>query len=312
MFCGKYNYCNIAEWIPKMTVSQFEAEQVNENEQTTIFEESSKKVTSSLAGPSRRNPPARNTSRFWFERFLAVIQRQNPPIVDSSFLAQIAPSNEGKLLAQLKFLGVIDDQGKPTRILPMLNMVGEEQKKAFEQIANEAYKDLESEIKMERAVPDDIVNFFIRKYAFTRDKAINASKFYLYLLEKGEKPVSTELSAFLTEKVASVQSTTNSAATFQRERIPVRSQIKDSRTRQFSVAREVQHGKSRSLDIDERTPIQAVISIKLEKDTPPEYWDRVLALLGERRLPANMEEASPEQAANIPMDSEVSADSAFT
>jgi hypothetical protein len=166
---------------------------------------------------------------------------------------------------------------------------------------------------MERAVPDDIVNFFIRKYSFTRDKALNASKFYLHLLEKSEKPVSSELSAFLTEKVATAgQSTTNSASAFQRERLPARSQIKDSRPRQSSVGRQIQHGKSRSLDIDERAPIQAVISIKLEKDTPPEYWDRVLALLGERRLAANSEETVSEEAANLPIDPEVSADSAFT
>jgi len=28
--------------------------------------------------------------------------------------------------------------------------------------------------------------------------------------------------------------------------------------------------------------IQALINIRLDKDTPKEYWDRVLALLGER------------------------------
>jgi hypothetical protein len=309
----KYNYCNIAELIPKMTVSQFEAEQVRENVQTAIFEESSKKATSPLVGQSRRNPPARNTSRFWFERFLAVIQRQNPPVVDSSFLAQIAPSNEGKLLAQLKFLGVIDDQGKPTRILPMLNMVGEEQKKAFQEIASEAYKDLESEIKMDRAVPDDIVNFFIRKYAFTRDKAVNASKFYLYLLEKSEKQVSAELSAFLAEKLANAaQSTASSTVTLQKGRMQVGSQSKESRTRQFSAGRRIQHGKSESPDVDERTPIQAVISIKLEKDTPPEYWDRVLALLGERRQSENTQESSPEQAVEGSIDSDLSGDSAYT
>src|SRR5487761_808499 len=147
----------------------------------------------------RRNPPARNTSRFWFERFLAVIQRQNPSVIDSVFLSQIAPSNEGKLLAQLKFLHVIDEQGKATKNLPMLNMVGEEQKRGFQEITRESYADLFNEVKIERAVPDDVVNFFIRKYSFTRDKAVNASKFFLYLAEKGGVDVSEDLSAFLNE-----------------------------------------------------------------------------------------------------------------
>src|ERR1700730_6792210 len=115
-----------------MTVSQFEAEPQpkEDNDQSTLVE-STGKVTQAVA-QGRRNPPARNTSRFWFERFLAVIQRQNPSIIDASFVSQIAPSNEGKLLAQLKFLHVVDEQGKPTALLSKLNMVGDEQKKAFQ------------------------------------------------------------------------------------------------------------------------------------------------------------------------------------
>ena len=30
--------------------------------------------------------------------------------------------------------------------------------------------------------------------------------------------------------------------------------------------------------------IQATINIKLDKDTPKEYWDRVFSLLGERKV----------------------------
>ena len=69
----------------------------------------------------------------------------------------------------------------------MLNMVGDEQKKAFQEIAKNSYQDLLSEVKIDKAVPDDLVNFFIRKYSFTRDKGINAAKFFLYLTEKGAR-----------------------------------------------------------------------------------------------------------------------------
>jgi hypothetical protein len=234
---------------------------------------------------ARRNPPARNTSRFWFERFLSVIQRQNPTVIDSSFLSQIAPNNEGKLLAQLKFLRLIDDQGKPTALLPSLNMVGAEQKKGFQQIIRESYGDLLSEIVVERAVPDDVVNFFIRKYAFTRDKAINAGKFFLYLSEKGSLAVSKELSTFLTEKgtngggVASSSQGTPSAGSSAKlapvERI-ARSPLRESRIGYSSAQRRNQIETQVGM-------FQAVINVKLDKDTPKEYWDRVLALLGERR-----------------------------
>lgn len=211
-----------------------------------------------VVSPGRRNPPARNTSRFWFERFLAVIQRQNPQTVDSVFLSQIAPSNEGKLLAQLKFLHVIDEQGKATKYLPMLNMVGEEQRRGFQEITRESYADLFNEVKMERAVPDDIVNFFIRKYSFTRDKAVNASKFFLYLAEKGGVDVSQDLSAFLNESVSSATS-------------------KSVETQRSPTIRKQK--KSIDWEIGRTVPIQATIEIKLDKDTPKEYWDRVIALL---------------------------------
>ena len=59
-----------------MSVTQME--EMQEHDQTPL-EEKSKST-------GKRNPPARNTSRFWFERFLAVIQRQNPSVIDATFL----------------------------------------------------------------------------------------------------------------------------------------------------------------------------------------------------------------------------------
>src|SRR5487761_123176 len=238
----------------------------------------------------RRNPPARNTSRFWFERFLAVIQRQNPSVIDSAFLSQIAPSNEGKLLAQLKFLHVIDDQCRPTRLLPALNMVGDEQKKGFQEIAREAYGDLIGEVKVEKAVPDDVVNFFIRKYAFTRDKAINAARFFLYLAEKGSMQISQELSVFLVEKDRSNGTSSASglnASTTSTARIPERISrallARDSRSYVSSRPSAQKKLVPRENYEPGEPAIHATINIRLDKDTPKEYWDRVLALLGERK-----------------------------
>lgn len=227
----------------------------------------------------KRNPPARNTSRFWFERFLAVIQRQNPTIIDSSFLKQIAPSNEGKLLAQLKFLRVIDEQGRPTDLLVALNMIGQEQKKGFQQMAREAYSDLMAEIMIERAVPEDIVNFFIRKYSFTRDKAVYATKFFLYLAEKGSLSVSPELSSFLTEKSQTQTSQTSG----------ISPSVSPQR---FTQPRIQTIRKNNGAGLAERPAIQATINVTLDKDTPKEYWDRVFALLGEGKADDSLSKIS--------------------
>lgn len=260
-----------------MSVTQME--EFQEQDQTLFAE---KPKQSQLA---KRNPPARNTSRFWFERFLAVIQRQNPSVIDATFVSQIAPSNEGKLLSQLKFLHVIDEQGKPTQSLPMLNMVGDEQKKAFQEIARNSYQDLLSEVKIDKAVPDDLVNFFIRKYSFTRDKGINAAKFFLYLAEKGGLPVSAELIGFLSEKSGGSPAQNGSSQTaVQRiaERVARAPQREVRAVSPASSSRPLQRRNGHDV-LEEQPMIQATISIKLDKDTPKEYWDRVLALLGERK-----------------------------
>ena len=265
-----------------MSVTQME--EVRADEQT-LLEERPRPQTS-----GRRNPPARNTSRFWFERFLSVIQRQNPSVIDSAFLSQIAPSNEGKLLAQLKFLHVIDEQGKPTQLLPMLNMVGEEQKKGFQDIAHESYQELFSELKLERAVPDDLVNFFIRKYAFTRDKAINAAKFFLYLADKASIEISTELASFMTEKITTNVSNGSSVQVAAAPRIQDRPTRIPARELKFSPRK-----IAKNLASDLQPAIHANIEIKLDKDTPREYWDRVLALLGERKDAETQVSISSEQ-----------------
>ena len=254
-----------------MSVGQME--ELREVDQTLTEERNVK-----TASQSKRNPPARNSSRFWFERFLAVILRHCPTVLVSTFLSQIAPSNEGKLLAQLKFLHVIDEQGKPTQLLPQLNMLGDEQKRAFQEISRESYYELLNEVKVEKAVPDDIINFFIRKYSFTRDKAVNAARFFLYLAEKGSVQVSPELITFNSEKTVSVGqngSATQVSIPRMSERVarPPRSVI--------STPRQTGRRNSR-LASDEQPMLQATVSIKLDKDTPKEYWDRVLALLGER------------------------------
>jgi hypothetical protein len=253
---------------------------------------------------ARRNPPARNTSRFWFERFLSVIQRQNPTVIDTSFLSQVAPNNEGKLLAQLKFLHVIDEEGRPTELLSMLNMVGAEQKKGFQRMIRESYGELTSEIVIEKAVPDDLVNFFIRHYAFTRDKAISAAKFFIYLAERGSVTVSPELSSLLTEKGANVVTPQTSAtgttttpsllnSVVQRvgnERALGRS-LREARTYSTNAQRK----SRRDLESAQPRTIQTLINITLDKDTPQEYWDRVLALIGENKSGVDQLVASESQ-----------------
>lgn len=254
-------------------------------------------VTKPSSNGVKRNPPARNTSRFWFERFLAIIQRQNPSVIDTAFLSQIAPSNEGKLLSQLKYLKVIDEQAKPTTLLPLLNLVGEEQKKGFRQMVEESYSELLSEVKIERAVTDDLVNFFIRKYAFTRDKAMCASKFFLYLAEKGSMQLSSELASFQAEKSPTNNNGTSSSSA---STVSVRSAERPARILPKISVPASRSAQSSKIFSSAQSNVQATIEIKLDKDTPREYWDRVLALLGESRKENEESNQDTKQNSKVP------------
>ena len=192
---------------------------------------------------------------FGSKDFLRSFRGKIPSIIDAAFLGQIAPSNEGKLLAQLKFLSVIDEQGKPTRLLPLLNMVGEEQKKAFREIANSATWICKLKSRWTKQFRTILVNFFIRKYGFTRDKAVNAARFYLYLAEKGGVAVSEELGSFLTERAPNPAQSNGMAPVTPRifEKSITRSQGRETKSHNTAVlSRQNRNRKLRTADLEER------------------------------------------------------------
>ena len=161
---------------------------------------------------------------------------------------------------------------------------GEEQKKGFQEIARTSYQDLMSEVKIEKAVPDDLVNFFIRRYAFTRDKGINAAKFFLYLAEKGSIQVSQELGGCMAEKPTLPAQNGASQPAAPRIIRPVRKEARSAP----SVLQARQSSRKSADSFGDQPAIQTTINIKLDNDTPKEYWDRVFALLGEQRVEVNV------------------------
>ncbi|MCL0066141.1 DUF5343 domain-containing protein, partial [Dehalococcoidia bacterium] len=75
---------------------------------------------------------------------LQLMRKSTPPKVDGNLLRrnQIAPGNEYKVVGALKFLGIIDDEGRPTEKSRLLKIKGPAFTSALRNIIRSAYKNL--------------------------------------------------------------------------------------------------------------------------------------------------------------------------
>jgi len=138
----------------------------------------------------------------WYEDFFELIQRRKVDKVDSEFLklSNIAAGNEYKVIFGLRFLGLIDENGNATDKLKGLMVVGEEFNKNLEKVVKEAYSDLFSKVNLEKALPQDLINYFIRQYGMAISTAKEARRIFVFLAQKANIPISEELLAAKVER----------------------------------------------------------------------------------------------------------------
>ena len=113
-------------------------------------------TASDFAG--RRAPYAPISS---LERFFARIRdRQVPEVVDHTFLEKlnVASNNEYALLSALKFLGVLDDRGKPTHAYRLLQTT-DRFEPTLRHLVETAYKPV-FDAGANEWEQEDLVNFF--------------------------------------------------------------------------------------------------------------------------------------------------------
>jgi hypothetical protein len=130
-------------------------------------------ISSDFAG--RRAPYAPISS---LERFFARIRdRQVPDVVDHTFLEKlnVASNNEYALLSALKFLGVVDDRGKPTHAYRLLQTT-DRFEATLRHLVETAYKPVFDAGAHDWAV-EDLVNFF--RVSSSASQAKNAARFFL-------------------------------------------------------------------------------------------------------------------------------------
>ncbi len=128
---------------------------------------------------------------------LQLMRKATPAKVDGDFLraSKIAPGNEYKVIGALRFLGLIDDDGRPTEKSRVLKTVGSTFTLALQDIIRSAYRDLFRHLDIKKASKDDIYNYFITEAKLGAEMAAKAARFFITLCRTAEIDLNTETGA---------------------------------------------------------------------------------------------------------------------
>jgi hypothetical protein len=147
-------------------------------------------------GEGELKPPYRRPS--WYDDFFELIKQRTIEEFSLAFIRlNIASGSEAyKFRAGLRFLGLIDDQGRPTDKLSKLRVTGEGFRENLEKIIRQAYSGLFRTVIVEKARPESVINFMIEKYDYSRPLAEEATALFTYFCSKAGIPLSEELASF--------------------------------------------------------------------------------------------------------------------
>lgn len=205
-------------------------------------------------------PPA------WIEKFFDLNQRQKIDKIDTEFVGLniMGSGHESKIISALRFLGLIDEDGNATPKLASLRVVGDDFKKNLKTIVADGYHDLISTVVLDIAKPENLINFFVQRYDYSQASARGALRLFVWLASQADITLSEEVRDLAMKPSP-------------------RTETKTLRAETTLLPSKPRYGKTRTVLEQPKSTIQATVSIHLDKDTPRELWDRVLALLGEKR-----------------------------
>jgi hypothetical protein len=120
-------------------------------------------------GRDKRNAPYVSASAL-SEFFDHIRYVSTPKKVDSGLLLDygISKGNVFAMMSALKFLGLIDREGKPTPAFSSLQVMGEEFLSNLREVVNTAYADLLSRLDVSKDSREHIRNYFARNYSLSQ------------------------------------------------------------------------------------------------------------------------------------------------
>ena len=125
---------------------------------------------------------------------LHMLRRTTPARVDSDFLRinKIAPGNEYKVVGALRFLELIDDDGRPTENSRLLKTKGATYTLALQDIVRKAYAGVFRGLRPGEVTREGIYNYFVTDGGLGAEMATKATRFLIKLCRLAEIELAPE------------------------------------------------------------------------------------------------------------------------
>jgi len=125
---------------------------------------------------------------------LNLLRRTTPSRIDSDFLRinKIAPGNEYKVVGALRFLGLIDEDSKPTEGSRLLKTKGTTYTQALQEIVRRAYSGVFHGLRGNGVTREGIYNYFVTEGGMGAEMASKATRFLIKLCRLAEIELAPE------------------------------------------------------------------------------------------------------------------------
>lgn len=135
----------------------------------------------------RENIPPYGPTRGMLQA-LELMRRVSPAKVDGNLLRrnQIAPGNEYKVVGALRYLGLIDEEGRPTERCRLLKSKGSAFTSALKDIVRNAYRALFRWLGEKGSSPEEIYNYFLTEEGLGAEMATKTTRFFIQLCRLAE------------------------------------------------------------------------------------------------------------------------------
>jgi len=150
--------------------------------------------------PAELKPPYGNVA--WYKKFFELIRSKSWEKIDTAIIGAniIGGPNATMLFKGLRFLGLVEEDGKTTKKLESLRVRGEEFKQNLKNVVEEAYADFLHTVAVEQAKPEYVLNYFIKSCGYGETTAQQAMKIFVHLAQEANIPLSQELVSKKIEK----------------------------------------------------------------------------------------------------------------
>jgi hypothetical protein len=164
-----------------------------------------------------------------FRNFIDGLQQQLPSRIDRSYWGDMLSGSTGtQLMASLRFLGLIDDYGRPTtRLKPLAAAKGDQRNSILRDMANDAYGFvLKGQLEPQSATYSELEELFHDRFQLTGDLSRKCLKFFIELANDAGIP----LSPFITKRFRTAHSVTGTKAITKRASTRASRNLKNPQT----------------------------------------------------------------------------------